>query len=265
MSLKLWEDRMAERVERSPKPICAAIRDSLAEWQAEYARDPENTNRPGFCRFCEAALPEPWVLRSESGILDFPITACEPCVAKRRDEIEEEKRQAELQRISRICGPDFAEPWDDNRGNSDLRRVALSSISISNRIGLLIHGTTGKCKTRVAWEIIKDIESKPLPFEGFSWLFFDSFELALKGVPNEAYTVPLLVIDDLGNEPSGGKWETNLLYLLKKRFDARRVTVITTQYSWEKLKEKFFSGTHAEAIRRRLSERCKPISADKPS
>ena len=102
--------------------------------------------------------------------------------------------------------------------------------------------------------------------EGFSWLWLDAFEVAKTGFPKEASQVGYLVIDDLGNEEKGFKserrWETELLFILRNRFDWHRPLIITTQLTPIQFKERFFNGTAAEATMRRFKQMTDSVATD---
>jgi len=244
-------------VERVREPIEIA---GLPEWEAGFKADPEAYHKPGVCRYCSGVIPPPYVIESPTKAFKFFVTACEPCVAAGIAKHDAELAKQRMDSMYRFCPPDFAQKWDPNLGNDSLRMEVFKHFSLSAKRGLLLHGASGRCKTRVAWEIIKDVEERP-PYEGFAWKFLDGFDLAAKGIPADAYTVPLLIIDDLGNEPPGSKWETGLLHLLRKRCDYHRVTVITTQLQGAQFKARFFQGASGEAILRRLMQHTTAIAA----
>lgn len=241
--------------------VGASAAAELAIWQQGFASKPDEWHEPGKCRYCAAVIPPPYFVESKTGAYRHAITVCEPCVVTKRAEYDAEQARQARANLNRFCPPDFADNWNPTLGNERLRLEAFKAFSVSMRHGLVIHGTSGSCKTRVAWEIIKDIEARP-PGEGFSWRFLDGFDLAAKGIPAEAYAVPLLVIDDLGNEPPGTKWETGLLHMLRKRCDYHRITIVTTQLTGAQFAARFFNGASGSAILRRLMQRCTAVKSD---
>jgi len=232
---------------------------TLSNWQSAFEANPEEWHQPGICRYCNAALPQPHMIESTTGAFTMAVTSCEPCITTRRAQYEADLIAQKRASLTRFCPPDFAEEWNDKIGNNALRAEAFKHFSISTGRGLLIHAVSGHCKTRIAWEIVKGLEVNP-PYEGFTWKFLDSYELAASGIPKAAHDVPLLVIDDLGNEPASTKWETGLLFMLKKRCDYHRPTIITTQLNAQQLTARFFTGSAGMAILRRLMQRCTAIT-----
>jgi len=237
------------KIDSMPDTIDAAV----AQWQRGFDKSPEQYHEPGKCRYCGGPNESPLLYRSDTGAITIPFTACESCISIKREEYEREKEALARIGLARFCPPDFAEPWNARLGNEELRAAAFKAFSLSTNRGLILHGGSGRCKTRVAWEIIKDVEARP-PYAGFMWRFYDAFELSTKGIPTEAYSAQLITIDDLGNEPTGTKWETGLLYLLRKRCDYHRVTNITTNLSGAQMAARFFGGAAGAAILRRLAQ-----------
>ena len=87
--------------------------------------------------------------------------------------------------------PEFCGQWNPSIGNNALHTEVFKRLSLSTNRGVVMHGGSGKCKTRIAWEIIKSVEENP-PFNGYFWKWFDSFELSMKSIPQEAYNAHLL-------------------------------------------------------------------------
>lgn len=253
-----------------PKPA-----NFLAEWTAEWQRDPDNTYEPGRCARCACSLgadPAAWIQTFKVGgiAVPRPVRYCDPCIEIITAERKVEDRKQRDAAFARIIPVEF-NFWDERFGNAPLLTKVSSLYPDPNQEpsglprgnyasarGILMHGTTGSCKTRVAWQIIKRLLSHA---GAYTWLWCDAFDLATKGIPAEATFAQWLVIDDLGNEPTSTKYETALLRLLKVRCDWHKPTIITTQLTGAVFKSRFFEGATGQAIDRRLRERTDMVSS----
>lgn len=235
-------------------------------WEAERRKSPDGTAKLGVCRHCGANLgddPEDKVIRL--GAFGFlPNICCQRCSDEGKDRLKQEQALMASSRLEGIIPTEFRE-WDTELGNNAARAEMNRTFGFSTRKGLLIHGTTGSCKTRLAWQIVRLIVEENTRQAGesqYSWLWLDSYEMATKGIPAEAERVHFLFIDDLGNEPTSTKHETGLLHLLRKRCDWQRPTIITTQLTGAHFKSRFFEGAAGEAILRRLMQSMTAIKTD---
>lgn len=255
-----------EQVTTEPAPVTIAdalnsghstAKEFEDEWRASFKRDPEGFHEPGKCRYCSATIPEPIVL--EKGPMLFPVTVCEPCVEKGQDRYKAEQLEAQTRRFAGWVPPEFALPWDDKKGNVYLMGKVMGYAIDLNR-NLVLHGDSGRCKTRCVWELVKHLSEH---VQGFEFYWLDAYELATKGVPAEALKTKYLVLDDLGNEPLDRKTEAALLNLFKKRLDWHKPMFLTTQLNGAAFRDRFFpSEKHtAQAILRRLRERSDFIAA----
>lgn len=232
----------------------------IARVEAESVRFPDGFFPLGICRHCGASLgsaPEDKVI--PIGCFGYlPNVCCQPCSDKGRARLALEDAQARAAMYSSKVPAEFVF-WDDEKGNKRALAAVLGKFSFSSRRGLILFGPSGTCKTRLLWEIVKRVVDQP---DNFTWLFMDSYDAAVKGVPEEAAFVQFLFLDDLGNEPTSTKFETALLRLIKRRNDWHKPTFITTQLTGAQFKGRFFQGPAAVAIMRRLRERSDQIATD---
>ena len=222
-----------------------------AYWRSEWARDPVNTLEPGKCKFCGCQIEEPLIVGSD--LIQFPVVACDPCIKKRWDEMENEAWLKSEKAFHAVIPIEFSY-WDNSKGNNDALQKALLLFAPANRKGMVLHGLTGTCKTRILWQLVKRVIEQP---EALSWLMLDGYEIATSATPfpKEAFFCDYLFIDDLGNGPSSVKFVTSLLHLIRRRCDWHRPIIVTTQLTGEAFKARFFNDPAASAIIRRFRER----------
>lgn len=220
----------------------------IDRWTSEYERDPDNTARPGCCVDCSASLTVPDMTLGGPGFWMANIR-CEPCKTKRIAEIKADDTSRRLDWLASRVPPEFC-AWDEMRGNSGLLARARGKFDLRKRRGLILHGPSGTCKTRVAWQLIADALLSGL---NFSWHWLDASDI--ESAPADATQATLLVIDDLGAETKSGRGESNLLRIIRKRCDWHRPTVITTQLTGKEFGARCFAGHIGQAVLRRLMER----------
>ena len=105
-------------------------------------------------------------------------------------------------------------------------------------VGLLFVGPQGVGKTYIAAALLKYIYTK----YGIRGLFTDTKELSIKlrdsfsdqrtkgGLVDALIKVPVLVLDDLGNENLTDWYRDILTGIIARRYNEKRVTIITTNY-----------------------------------
>ena len=238
----------------------------IAGWEAEYRRSPEGTAKLGVCRHCGISLGD----GEDAKVIPLgafgylPNICCHACSESGKDKIKSEQSEHVERAFDGIIPTEFRD-WNTEIGNNAARAEVYRTFGFATRKGLLIHGTTGSCKTRLAWQIVRLIVEENMRRAGesqYSWLWCDAYEMSVKGIPHEAERVHFLFIDDLGNEPTGTRHETALLHLLRKRCDWQRPTIITTQLTGAHFKARFFEGAAGEAILRRLMQSMTTIKTD---
>lgn len=126
---------------------------------------------------------------------------------------------------------------------------------------LWLSGPSGSGKTRTAFDMLK-AWSEELQAPG---AYITAHELMLKAVEsafaNREYAfitewsrVPVLFIDDLGNNRLTPSMESALFGVLNNRFAHERPTIFTTQFLFRELRQRFDNEKLAEALERRIAE-----------
>lgn len=134
---------------------------------------------------------------------------------------------------------------------------------------LLLHGTTGSGKTRVAWAVFNRLWRENYPFgaeflpmwriEGKIEKGFGEREHA--DVIEHLINVPLLVLDDLGKEKLTPRLECDLFAVMDERTARHAVTIITTNYNSQTLAARFGNAETGPAFVRRLKDYFKTYGA----
>ena len=126
---------------------------------------------------------------------------------------------------------------------------------------LWLSGPSGSGKTRTAFDVLRGW-SEELQVSG---AYITAHELMLRAVEaayaskeyafvSEWSRVPVLFIDDLGNNRLTPSMESALFGVLNNRFAHVRPTVFTTQFLFKDLRKRFDNEKLAEALERRIAE-----------
>ncbi|MBX7246127.1 MAG: ATP-binding protein [Candidatus Sumerlaeaceae bacterium] len=129
--------------------------------------------------------------------------------------------------------------------------------------GLLLVGKEGTGKTHIAVSILKDVIGRG--FTGLYWnvpeLFLElrrlmntSSELTEADIFDEALSIDLLVLDDLGAERSSDYVTERLYVMVNGRYEHDLATIITTNKTLEELRQQL-----GARIVSRICEMCIPI------
>ena len=108
---------------------------------------------------------------------------------------------------------------------------------------------------RAVWRLLKKLSE-----DGHEWMFVEAIDL-LDSIPERAFGVPVLVIDDLGNDTLTAQKEVKLLKILRTRANWHRPVIITTQFNGEALQKRFTETATAQAVIRRMRTFCDVVSA----
>lgn len=143
---------------------------------------------------------------------------------------------------------------------------AAEWVPSESKSGLLLHGTTGVGKTRLAWLVVnrlwiekakKDINMpyRFLTMRKFEGLIEESFgDKAHSKMLEELIKTDLLVFDDLGKERATARMASDLFAVLDERSTAMRPTVITTNFNGQALIDRFDDKEMSAALVRRFRD-----------
>jgi DNA replication protein DnaC len=125
--------------------------------------------------------------------------------------------------------------------------------------GLMLHGSTGKGKTRTLWMLLKKLSEN-----GIGWRHYPTKRLAQVmsydfGRKRPEYLracikAKVLSLDDLGKENATPQWEADIFEIIDTRANYKKPTIITTNFTGDKLMGKFKDNEMANALVRRLRE-----------
>ena len=143
------------------------------------------------------------------------------------------------------------------------REAWAKATALSAKAGrwLWLSGPSGSGKTRSAFDVLR-AWSAELQLPG---AYVTAHELMLRAVEaafaskefafvNEWSRVPVLFIDDLGNNRLTPSMESALFGVLNNRFAHKRPTIFTTQFLFKELRKRFDNEKLAEALERRIAE-----------
>jgi DNA replication protein DnaC len=142
----------------------------------------------------------------------------------------------------------------------------LTGENTSGKYGLIMHGTTGKCKTRICWEIIKHIANKGIVSKFETSVSMQEALTSSYGkkerekIVSEFKNTKILFIDDWGKEKSTERWESDLFDILDYRFSWKKVTVFTMNTTGHEIVKKFIDPEAGQAIKRRMVEFCYAVA-----
>ena len=126
--------------------------------------------------------------------------------------------------------------------------------------GIILHGVTGKGKTRLMWAKVKQLSEL-----GVGWQFWSARKLAdtlseswdkrqHEKIMVGLHRCPVLFLDDVGKERVTGRWETELFDMVNARTENARPTFISTNFQGGALVARYKDAEMAAALLRRLRE-----------
>ena len=143
------------------------------------------------------------------------------------------------------------------------REAWAKATALPGKVGrwLWLSGPSGSGKTRSAFDVLR-AWSAELQLPG---AYVTAHELMLRAVEaafaskefafvSEWSRVPVLFIDDLGNNRLTPSMESALFGVLNNRFAHKRPTIFTTQFLFKELRKRFDNEKLAEALERRIAE-----------
>ena len=153
------------------------------------------------------------------------------------------------------------------------REAWAKATALSAKAGrwLWLSGPSGSGKTRSAFDVLK-AWSEELQAPG---TYVTAHELMLRAVEaafgsrefafvNEWSRVPVLFIDDLGNNRLTPAMESALFGVLNNRFAHKKPTIFTTQFLFKELRKRFDNEKLAEALERRIAEHADVVFFRRP-
>lgn len=167
-----------------------------------------------------------------------------------------------------LCPPLFRSL--DEGGLTDTRRLMLEQSECARVLrwqygerGLLLVGETGRCKTRVAWRLLRRLFDEGRSIKALTAVRFDieTQELAgrgYKGWFDGLIKVDVLFLDDIGKGKFTDLVESRFFALLDERAANCKPCIITSNDNGAALAERMSDHRSAPIIRR-LREFCEPI------
>lgn len=200
------------------------------------------------------------------GKLDWTPAICEGCTpifeARRKQEYDA-KLDSERENLwAEICPPLFQRTKDELLPQ---RQLAEAMAWEYNPKGLLLHGSTGRGKTRIVWRILRKQFLNGLRFEAMTAGEFSrkSSDSAANGYAEDwaekLVRVRLLFIDDLGKGKLTERNEADLFDIIDRRIAFERPIIVTTNSVGDELQKRLDPDRGAPLIRR-LREFCDCIS-----
>ncbi len=223
--------------------------------------DPDKSVHPfaGKCKVCELPLSQLWRnmdQRAPDGRWLFrghlPVNCCETCYERAKKDETTLAVQDDWWKSK--CPVEFRDEWNPAKGDQRIFNRVMQFDPKKGR-GLVIHGPTDSGKTRAVWRLMRKLSE-----DGIEWLFVEAIDL-LDNIPERAFSIPVLVIDDLGNDALTQQKEVRLLKLLRSRANWHRPVIITTQFVGASLEKRFNETATAQAVIRRLRAFCDDVSA----
>lgn len=219
------------------------------------------------CRRCSAPFS---TLALEVGADLWPTTFyCETCFDIARAEFDAAEREQYRAKRARAWDEDVGRDafTDTDPARLDARLMARVMAWTHNPKGLLLHGPSGRGKSRLMFMLARRTyvdDAIPVLVTRATAAARKVSDFNNSVGSTEAYirqliSVPVLFIDDFGKETQSERWESALVEILDARNAARRPCIITTNYVGDKLAERYRDRSTGDAVVRRMREFCTPI------
>lgn len=236
---------------------------------------PDFETTPAHCEKCGAAF-EAKVWRIENRL--WPLRTCDQCTAAlcaaREAEGLARRTQEREERWATICPVEFRLTTESgghtDEGQLNAEQPLVGQLMVEWQYGprgLLLHGVTGRCKTRCAWRLLRrefDNGRRVKAIKGIRFgtdVQYYSLEGGLRGWLNSLIAADLLLIDDFGKGKFTDAAEAHLFAVVDERSEQGRPNIITTNDTAETLRKRMSDGRW-EALIRRLHDYCQPFDFD---
>lgn len=219
------------------------------------------------CRRCGVGF-ETEALPSEFGTLPMRCY-CDQCFGLAMADFQRNEREqamaARLRSWREDAGHDAFTDTDPTKLPSQDRYAKVMRWRFNPK-GLVLHGSSGRGKSRCLWALLQrlyvedGITVRCVRVTSFARIMSDPYRADAEAYLRALIVIPVLALDDLGKEPSTERWEASLIELLDARSVAGRPVLVTTNYAGDKLVTRFRDPNTGEAVVRRLREFCEPIA-----
>lgn len=223
------------------------------------------------CMHCKGDATPVW--NSQSKKFDYNIKTCIPC-SERETHWDYPFIYKEIfsRKGLEFCTkhPEYPVGFQGtDRARSPLYDKAESWEPKDYKCGLILHGETGGGKSRAAWLVFNKLWMRHYPdrslflqmrkFEGLIEKGFDDREHGK--VLDILISCPVLVLDDFGKERLTQRLESDIFAVLDERTSNLRTTIITTNYTGDRLVDRFSNKETGVALVRRLRDYFVPMAA----